>query len=293
MAWNRPSEEKKVEVEGKGRQWNGRLKGLIAGAIVVLGAGIAAWWLWPEGGARQDAASTKKGLIKEVAPSLAPTNTVAKRKWPKYMNVPEDWDKPYPPEAYWPDGSLKAHTRWVYSHTNKVNSLYVSEEAKIFPERGVNLELGEILAAEPGEVRIGEHKYGEKFVRKFLKSLEKPIVISASDSEYAKELKRAVIDAKKELKARYDAGEDIAQIMNDNETQMRELSLYRKELEDQIRQIKKEKRGELDSKDLTELYGAANKMLNDRGVKPLVLPQIAIERMKLKESKAEMKGALK
>ena len=44
----------------------------IAGVVVVLGAAVAAWWLWPEGETRQDAASTKKGLIKEVSPAAAP-----------------------------------------------------------------------------------------------------------------------------------------------------------------------------------------------------------------------------
>ena len=52
MAWNRSSEEKKVGVEKRGGQRNVHLKGLIAGAIVVVGAAIAAWLLWPEGVAR-------------------------------------------------------------------------------------------------------------------------------------------------------------------------------------------------------------------------------------------------
>ena len=51
-----------------------------SGSIVVLGAAVAAWWLWPEGETRQDAASTKRGLIKEVTPAVAPKAEEAKPK---------------------------------------------------------------------------------------------------------------------------------------------------------------------------------------------------------------------
>ena len=84
MGWNRPSEEKKVE--GKGRQWNGRLKGLIAGAIVVVGAAVAAWWIFGDGPApvREGADGTMKGLIREAKPA----------ERPKLAEKPEQKEKP-------------------------------------------------------------------------------------------------------------------------------------------------------------------------------------------------------
>ena len=51
MAWNRPNAEKKAEAKDRGGQWKVRLRGLVAACIVVLGAGIAAWLLWPDASA--------------------------------------------------------------------------------------------------------------------------------------------------------------------------------------------------------------------------------------------------
>lgn len=70
MGWNRPTEGSGKREEGRGGRRNVHLKVLIAGAIVVVGAVVAAWLLWPEGDARQDAASTRKGLIREVKPAV-------------------------------------------------------------------------------------------------------------------------------------------------------------------------------------------------------------------------------
>ena len=44
MAWNRPN-GRMVETGKRGGQGKSRLKGLVAGAIVVLGAGLAVWFL--------------------------------------------------------------------------------------------------------------------------------------------------------------------------------------------------------------------------------------------------------
>lgn len=77
MAWNKPS-EKKVAEKKKGGQRNVHLKGLIAGAIVVLGAGLAAWLIWPDAKPPLSAStSTSTSRIKEVTPAVAPTNAVA------------------------------------------------------------------------------------------------------------------------------------------------------------------------------------------------------------------------
>lgn len=72
MGWNRPS-ERKVEGRSGGGQRNVHLKGLIAGVIVVLGAGIAAWLLWPNSKPPQsDTASTSTSPIREVKPAPPP-----------------------------------------------------------------------------------------------------------------------------------------------------------------------------------------------------------------------------
>ena len=292
MGWNRPSENK-VEVEGKGRQRNGRLKGLIAGAIVVLGAGIAAWWLWPEE-ETQDATPAKRGLIREVAPAKAPKLSQAqtlKKRYPE-LEIPDDWNKPYPPQAYWPDGRLKQYSRYVKVITNEVASFYTSPEQKVFPEGGANLKIAELLANEPGDLVVGDWDAGKNFTKKFLESLKTPIVVSPEDDDFAKELKKAVIETKVELKDRLDAGEDLRKVMNDAREEMRQLYLYREEIKDMIRKVRKEGKDTITPEDLKDLYGAANQMLKDRGItREIALPSMLIRQMKVKE--AERKGTAK
>ena len=73
MAWNRPSEGKREEGTGKREEGKSLVRGILAALIVVAGAGIAAWCLWPNGDMRRDAASTVKTTrIKEVKPAAAP-----------------------------------------------------------------------------------------------------------------------------------------------------------------------------------------------------------------------------
>ena len=93
-------------------------------------------------------------------------------------------------------------------------------------------------------------------------------VITKDDTEEVKELKQAVIDARKELKDRLDAGEDLTKVMRESREQMRELGLYREEIEEQVKNIIADK-GDLTKQDLKDLVGAANKMLEDRGAKPI------------------------
>lgn len=293
MSWNKPRQNAEKLADSRRLEIRHKQKRLVLAVLIISAVSVCLFAFLKGNVLQVDSSSFKRqSHIKDIRPNIA-TNSApseAKTGKQKHGNLPEGWDKPFPPQAYWPDGTLKKHTRWNNAHTNKINKLYISEAEKVFPERGVNLELAEILRAELGQARLGTHVYDQRFTKRFLKSLEAPIVIDPSDSAYAKELKQSVIETKKAMKERYDAGEDIAQIMNDNEQQMRELSLYRKELEDQIRRIRKEKKGQFSSEDVKDLYSAANEMLEERGVKPLALPEMLIKKLELKEARKNLKG---
>ena len=285
MAWNRPSENGEAVSRPLQKRSGDRfpLKGAIIGAVVVLSAAVAAWWLWPSEETRQDAASTKKNLIKEVTPAIT-TNAVVKEKtalqkrYPA-LNIPDDWDKPYPPQAYWPDGRLKEHSRYVKVITNAVRKSKALVESTFADS--AERELAHLLLHDPGKMIRGRHVYDQRFVAKFLASLDKPIVIEPEDSPRIAEVKQAVIEAKKELKARHDAGEDIAEVLNQSMADLKELSHYRQEIDNQILQIRKEKGDSLTDKDYQDLIGAANKMLEDRGCSPIRDQDLIIRRLRL------------
>ena len=70
MAWNRPSEDAaghrvNVDATSPSRHW-----WYVVGAVAVLGAAVAAWWLWPTGDSEgETAAPQAKQRIKEVSPA--------------------------------------------------------------------------------------------------------------------------------------------------------------------------------------------------------------------------------
>lgn len=135
---------------------------------------------------------------------------------------------------------------------------------------------------------MGVHEFNKSFERQFLKSLATPIIVTKDDDEWAASVKRAVNETKIDLKARYDAGEDIVQIMNDAQKQQQELAVYRDELKRMVQKsaIKEAK----DPQARKDLYDAANKMLAERGLQPLSLPSMLERRLEL-ENLQESKQA--
>ena len=233
---------------------------------------------------RQDVAPTKKSLIKEVTPAIT-TNAVVKEKtalqkrYPE-LNIPDDWDKPYPPQAYRADGSLKRHSQYVSVYTNKRSSASLSLATRTFSNHAER-DIAQLLSVRPGASVVGTQKYGKKFIVSFVESLCDPVAYADGDSDRQKALKDVVREAKAELKAAYDRGEDIAEIMNATRKQYQELALYKNEIKQLVTKTKREakERGEeLSEQDRKDLIAAANQMLKDRGCEPLGLPETFAER---------------
>lgn len=289
-SWNRPNNTPQVIKPRDGVSWK---RGAIAAALIVCGA-IGAWFFLRSAGEKpvDESVSTNR-LIKAVTPAKAPVAEKPKKKWPKWMNVPDDWDKPYPPQAYWPDGRLKQYSRYVKVVTNDTaaSQSVVERTFKNVAEQ----EIATLLVSEPGGLLVGEGpKYDKSFVKIFLRSLETPITIDEeNDTPFQQDLKRAMIETKKDLKARYDAGEDIAKIMQDAYDEQKELSLYRQELEEQVDKIRIENKGQFTDKDVKDLIDAANKMLAERGCKELAATEIFEHRMQLKAARKAAKEGVK
>lgn len=285
MSWNRPTEPDKA-IRIKKNSGSNRLRWILVGAFVVLSSVLAYILLSGDNVETEKTEKNGNRLIKETAPAV--TNKpakVSKRKWPKEWHVPDDWSKPYPPQAYWPDGRLKQYSRYVNVITNKFNRLYLSREDLIFPEGGPNVKIATLLAHDPGETVIGDWDVGKKFNEKFRESLKTPIVINDTDDEYAKELKKAVAETREDLKKRLDNGEDLRDLLNNTREEMRQLYLYREEIKAMVSKTRRENNGKFNSNDLKDLYNAANQMLKDRGItKPISLPEMLIRRMELREA---------
>ena len=147
----------------------------------------------------------------------------------------------------------------------------------IFETRADN-EIAFVLATEPGTMVIGNRSVGPDFESRFLKSLEKPIIVSKDDSEYEQNLKRAVIEAKLNLKDALDRGEDIGKIMDEARAELQKLARYRAQLEKEATVMLH--RGEIGAADAEDVIKAVNKMLEEKGIAPIELNSLSRLAMK-------------
>ena len=245
-------------------------------AVVAVGAWLA---VRSRGETARPTAARLAGTIAERKPDLpksrsgeAPTGTGAERR----SNVP--------PEQRVMHTNLygyvinRPHTAVVI--TNKLSDAEKPIEERIFTN-SADQKIAGLLLLEPGEMLVGDAAslFGRGFTRAFLRSIETPIVIDEGDDEFTADLKRAVREAKKEIKAKYDAGEDIGKLMLDEVKELQAIGLYREELKDQIAKFARDK--SLSEEDLGDFVKAANALLESRGGKPLKMPRFAARRFAL------------
>ena len=286
--WNRPSGNAKPAPKKNPTA----IRGALAGIAVVILAAIAAFFIFSGKETRQDDASKKeRGRIKEVTPAAAAKSVEAVAKAEAEKKPAKSIDPrvengkvvrpPWPPN---PHGVITSGLHRVKS-VEEIAFTHYSDQ-----------QIASLLITEPGEGLVGddEERMFKDFDKNFLKSLVEPIIVEETDTPFVKDLKKAVRQTKIDLKARMDAGEDIKQIMIDSRKELRELGLYRDELNQQLRTMMNENK-DMSADDLRDLVNAANKMLEDRGAKKLTMPETFIRRAEIRANKmrreAEAKNA--
>ena len=152
-------------------------------------------------------------------------------------------------------------------------------------KHSADVELGNLLMVEPGDDLLGDTAGMYRgFNKEFDEALTEPIEYSDDDTPIQREMKQAVNELRKELKERRAKGEDIEKIMEDTRNQLKELSLYRQELEDEVRKLSTH---DLTQKDYEDLVAAANQMLKERGIKPLEMPSTVRHAIRLRKIQEE------
>lgn len=249
--------------------------GVVAG-VIVIALGIGAWYFLSQrqGVAISEAKEKKPSRIIEATPEIAP-----KRIEP----VPE------PPKEvpYWeresPEGlTFRQKMKWNIHHrppavyTNNTSQTEAQPAYAIFDTRSDN-SIAALLTVPPGTTAVGDPEYELWFTQDFLKSLETPIIVTKDDSPEEAQLKRDMIATKIDLKARYDAGEDIALIMKETREELQRLSVYKTEIESAFREMTS-KPG-ITEQDVDDFVESANIMLEAKGIAPMTFGPIAKRRL--------------
>ena len=254
-------------------------------AAVVLAVVGGAWWLL----SRREA---------EDGGRAAPRHDVAQVEAPKDAVRPDQpADKPrqatpVPTTHAPPSGGAAARSpaeEKPRKQTMAERGIRVAKPRKELRPRRFKYNAEEHIAffleTEPGDVVFGEIPYGQKFVEDFKASLREPVAILPEDSEDVRQLKRSVQEMKEELKAKMDAGEDIAQIMRDARRQLVELGNYRTSLEDELKRIARG--GEFNEEEFEKFVNAANKMLEEKGLSPIKPTRMMYKMLELKARRSK------
>ena len=214
MAWNKPSEEKRVERKGGGGQWNVHLKGLVAALIVVIGAAIVAWVVL-FGGDDVPAQRTRHKAQGTTIPDAAPA--VTNRAAPAAVEVtaPKPAKREIPRK---PDGSVD----WTKIKPHELPSEMVASDAPA-PEpappvfsNAADQVLAMVISTPPGQEIPPIVGLGDDLEVQFFKSLEKPIEVGEGDTPEIRALKENLIATKRQIMELIDSGKTVTQILQEH-----------------------------------------------------------------------------
>ncbi|MBQ3289135.1 MAG: hypothetical protein IJH50_06965 [Kiritimatiellae bacterium] len=264
MAWNQPNNSKNLiqRRQSSKRHYGGIAFFAIAATLLMAFVFFAAKRESGKNGEMAEAEKPKR--IAEVAPTV-----VAQKVEVRDEEVKVDPDaRPTKPGqklngyVMLPNGELHKIRGEIYSNANREKPKYA-----VFKYPAENIIAG-ILAVKPGSMVVGNARdYRGKFIESFNKSLFEPIIVNEDDSEYVKEIKNSVVAAKKELKAAMDRGEDIEKIIKESRDELQRLASYKKDIRrDVLQYLNKEAASVEDAEDM---FSAANKMLEAKGITPL------------------------
>lgn len=133
-------------------------------------------------------------------------------------------------------------------------------------ENEIDVMIADALTIKPGE-RYLDFTIDKNFINRFKETIKTPIPEHERDTEDDKQLKALVAQARQELKAMMDNGEDIAEFMQKHRDEMNKIADY----SDQIHEFVNEM-CETDSIEAVEEFMAeSNKLLAEYGIPPMRL----------------------
>lgn len=257
----------------------------VAAVVVVVGIGF--FFLFSNSSRKEEHPVTRSS--KKEVPKSKPIKVAPKKAEPEpYKESPEELRR----NGMWTDedGNLRRRDgSYFFGKPNKEKPLQVNLSSR-HPEqtafkRSSEISIAHVLMIEPGEPIENWVKFGKRFNDDFKASLDEKIEILPEDDDYVKELKRAVIETKEELRHRMNQGEDVAEIINEARAELERLGQYREDLKKQVLEIANDPN--LTEKDLEDLSKAADEMLKDKGVPTLSNSKIFKLQLRLAAAKAK------
>ena len=257
----------------------------LGGIGAAVGAFLFVKFILKDTSIRPTSESKKTKHIADVAPTppaKPPRVTEPQKKAPPKYKTKE--------ERYFAEtnGLNKMQIqRWKIDHmppagiTNNTSQTEERPFYQIFDHSSEN-DIAGFLTMEPGETLVGTPSYERWFVKDFLKSLETPIVVTDDDTPEQAALKREMIKVKIDLKARHDAGEDIAAIMTATHEEYQRLAEYKDTIWDLLREARRDSNST--DQDIEDFISAANVQLEAKGIAPIELGPVTRHMLRLRRT---------
>ena len=244
------------------------MRGAVAGLVVAVGGGLAAWMLMGRGGqsVSEEKDVSKPARIAEVAPAVVKATNAVEAAVAANENTLDGHRE----GEFWYDA--KGTKMITMRRKGKLEHVEVfipknrrRPKTHIFKFASENVIAG-LLYAKPGATFVGRPNYSG-MTADFLKSCEVPIIPSADDDAFTQQLKRDVNQAKIELKQRIDAGEDLGEILSETRRELQKIGQTRREIEQLGREML-QKEGKT-VEDVRLIQQSVNKMLEAKGIEPV------------------------
>lgn len=264
-------------------------RGLLAGIVIVILGGATVWWFVGGRGVARPAADDGEGTRRpttiavakpQIATNAASTIPVKAGKKAEIRKLPNGQIMKY----------VDGKKAWMFPRDDYHGPVYTSGVHRVKPLEDITFKnqadrkIAALLLVEPGET-LDPPYYDKTFTRAFLRSLNEPELPTSEHTDEQKELIRAVAEVKGDLKARYDAGEDIMQVLCDAQENLRQLGAHKEELEAQVHQYAKD--GEASAEDVEMYVEAANLMLEKRGLPKMKITGFIKHQFRVKANQAK------
>ncbi len=277
MSWNK-TEVSKVE-KPSNRTKLGRWLAS-TGIIIALLAGATAYFLYyaPKHAVMANGQTKNAGKIEEAEADL--TRDEMESESAKPPRKRQFWEVDASETNNFSEAQMR---KWTAKHlppsgyTNNTSLTEAPPEFAIFNTAAEN-EIACLLTLEPGEAIVDIPTYSDQFKREFYEGLKTPIQFNDEDSEYQRELKEMMIEARIEMKRQIDAGADLGEILTEAREELQDLARYKSMLSFQLGEIENDTN--MSDQDLEDFVKAANEMLEAKGIAPIELGYIAKMRLK-------------
>jgi len=293
MAWN-GSDKGKSDITGgkqKATRPSSAKRGILAGLGVLLAGGGILWYTSHSSSSHVDAPrKNTSGLIAEVKPQrapAAPSASVVNNAVEKPVEVEKDPAKIRVKTLSFTTNALGNIVDKFQTADGKTHKVIRPAQPPLF-RHGTD-DIISMALAQGSSVGMPPLPLSGNMDKEFLKSLEEPIIIEATDSDEIKERKRIVREARVEIKKLMDQGMHFAEIMADHEKVFNENAEERTKAIAEARRI----RDAGDTEGTAQYVEAMNAAFETMGIEKIDMPKSKEERRAAFEARKAARAAAK